>query len=135
MGVKAGTAYAAGACGAEATTMRVFVERRHVGGLRPSDEVSIRNNAAVNSVGPTLLTSGGALPLPTIVGSSTDVDVPDQVGGSARCMPTDEDRHAADHSVVRGAVPPVASRMSGESKSMSSALRAARLAFPANWCW
>jgi hypothetical protein len=46
---------------------------------RPSDEVSIPLQPCGNAVGPTLLTPGGALPLPTIVGSSTDVDVSNQV--------------------------------------------------------
>jgi pimeloyl-ACP methyl ester carboxylesterase len=31
--------------------------------------------------------------------------------------------------------PPAASRMSGDSKSRSAAVRSARLALPANWCW
>ena len=31
--------------------------------------------------------------------------------------------------------PPAASRIRGESKSTSSALRSARAALPANWCW
>jgi hypothetical protein len=31
--------------------------------------------------------------------------------------------------------PPAASRISGESKSTSAAVRSARLALPANWCW
>ena len=42
--------------------------------------------------------------------------------------------HAASRSVGSG-VPPAASRMSGESKSTSAAVRSARVALPANWCW
>ena len=42
----------------------------------------------------------------------------------------------SDRELAGGGVrPPAASRISGESKSMSAAVRSARLALPANWCW